>query len=77
MKNTLNEKRKKLLKEYIKGYFPKEKDCDICVFSIPVLELLMKDIKKQDKEFIKNLKYYFSADFEVKIINKLAGKDLI
>jgi len=40
----MRKKIKKIFKKYREGYFPNEKDCDICAFTIPVLELLEKDI---------------------------------
>lgn len=42
----MKEKIKGLFKKYREGYFPNEKDCEICEFTIPVLELLEEDIMK-------------------------------
>lgn len=42
----MKDKIKEIFEEYRKGYFPNEKHCDICAFTIPVLELLEQDIVK-------------------------------
>lgn len=68
---NLIKKRKKLFKAYIKGYFPKEKDCEICEFCIPILKLIEKDILKQDEEFIERLK---DKDYEECTCGKVKRK---
>jgi len=42
--DKMKDKIKELFKKYKEGYFPEEEDCEICEFTIPILELLEEDI---------------------------------